>query len=56
MIDIIKNAKEMFGKVLITHQTGPKGRKVKRLYVEETCNIKKEFYLKKNTKEKEIKF
>ena len=35
----------MFGKVLVTHQTGPAGRKVKRLYLEETSNIKKEFYL-----------
>jgi succinyl-CoA synthetase beta subunit len=35
----------MFGKVLITHQTGPKGKEVKRLYVEEASEIKKEFYL-----------
>ena len=35
----------MMGKVLVTHQTGPEGRKVKRLYVEETSNIDKEFYL-----------
>ena len=33
------------GKILITHQTGPKGRKVERLYVEESSNIDKEFYL-----------
>tara|TARA_B100000614_G_scaffold234288_1_gene230147 strand:- start:695 stop:1855 length:1161 start_codon:yes stop_codon:yes gene_type:complete len=38
-------AKELLGKVLITNQTGPEGRKVKRLYVEELSNIKKEFYL-----------
>ena len=38
-------AKEMLGKTLITHQTGPEGRKVKRLYVEESSNIEKEFYL-----------
>jgi succinyl-CoA synthetase beta subunit len=38
-------AKELFGKVLITHQTGPEGKKVKRLYVEESSNIEKEFYL-----------
>ena len=51
-IKIIKNienltqeAKKIFGKVLITHQTGSVGRKVKRLYIEETCDIKKEFYL-----------
>ena len=35
----------MLGKVLITHQTGPSGKEVKRLYVEESSNIKKEFYL-----------
>ena len=39
------NNKEMLGKVLITHQTGPAGKQVKRLYVEESSNIKKEFYL-----------
>jgi succinyl-CoA synthetase beta subunit len=38
-------AKELFGKTLITHQTGPEGREVKRLYVEESSNIDKEFYL-----------
>ena len=38
-------AKEMLGKILITHQTGPEGREVKRLYVEELSNIEKEFYL-----------
>ena len=38
-------AKELLGKTLITHQTGPEGREVKRLYVEESSNIDKEFYL-----------
>ncbi|MDB2515047.1 ADP-forming succinate--CoA ligase subunit beta [Candidatus Pelagibacter bacterium] len=38
-------AKELLGKTLVTHQTGPAGRKVKRLYVEESSNIEKEFYL-----------
>jgi succinyl-CoA synthetase beta subunit len=38
-------AKDLFGKTLITHQTGPGGREVKRLYVEESSNIDKEFYL-----------
>ena len=38
-------AKELLGKTLITHQTGPEGRKVKRLYVEGSSNIEKEFYL-----------
>ena len=44
-MELIKEAKKMFGKVLITHQTGPKGKEVKRLYVEEVSEIKKEFYL-----------
>ena len=43
--DLTTAAKEMLGKVLITHQTGPQGKEVKRLYVEESSNIKKEFYL-----------
>ena len=38
-------AKKMMGKVLITHQTGPEGKEVKRLYIEEASNILKEFYL-----------
>jgi len=38
-------AKELLGKILITHQTGPEGREVKRLYVEESSEIDKEFYL-----------
>ena len=43
--DLMKEAQEMFGKVLVTHQTGAAGREVKKLYIEETCDIKKEFYL-----------
>ena len=38
-------ANNLFGKQLVTHQTGPQGRTIKRLYLEETCDIKKEFYL-----------
>ena len=38
-------ANQLLGKILITHQTGPKGKKVERLYVEEASNIAKEFYL-----------
>jgi len=38
-------AKELLGKILVTPQTGPEGREVKRLYVEESSNIEKEFYL-----------
>jgi len=40
-----KEANEMFGKILVTHQTGPKGKEVKRLYIEEASDISKEFYL-----------
>ncbi|MDA7562064.1 ADP-forming succinate--CoA ligase subunit beta [Candidatus Pelagibacter sp.] len=39
------SAKELLGKTLVTHQTGPEGREVKRLYVEVSSNIDKEFYL-----------
>ena len=38
-------AKLMFGKILVTHQTGPKGKEVKRLYIEEASDIYKELYL-----------
>ena len=51
-VKLIKNieeleseAKKMMGKVLKTHQTGPDGKKVKRLYIEEASDISKEFYL-----------
>ena len=40
-----EEAKQMMGKVLVTHQTGPEGKKVKRLYIEEASDISKEFYL-----------
>ena len=43
--ELKKISEEMLGKILITHQTGKSGRKIKRLYIEETCNIEKEFYL-----------
>ena len=43
--ELKKEAKSLFGKKLVTHQTGPQGKEVKRLYLEETCNIEKEFYL-----------
>jgi succinyl-CoA synthetase beta subunit len=51
-VKLIKNiseleieAKLMMGKVLITHQTGPEGKQVKRLYIEEASDISREFYL-----------
>ena len=43
--ELEKSAKELLGKKLITHQTGPEGKEVKRLYVEVSSNIEKEFYL-----------
>ena len=45
-IDEVKQyATELLGKVLVTHQTGPEGKKVNRLLIEEGSNIKKEYYL-----------
>ena len=43
--ELRKEAQEMFEKVLVTHQTGPEGKKVKTLYIEEASEILKEFYL-----------
>ena len=43
--NLIDEASKMFGKILITHQTGPQGKKVKRLYIEEATEIQNEFYL-----------
>jgi len=43
--ELSRAAGELLGKTLITHQTGPEGREVKRLYVEASSNIDKEFYL-----------
>ena len=43
--DLEKEAKQMMGKILVTHQTGPEGKEVKRLYIEEASDISKEFYL-----------
>jgi succinyl-CoA synthetase beta subunit len=45
-IDEVKEkAAQMLGSTLITHQTGPEGKVVKRLYIEAGSNIKKEYYL-----------
>src|SRR5690606_35723467 len=38
-------AKELLGKVLVTHQTGPEAKEVKRLYIEAGSDIQKEYYL-----------
>jgi len=39
------NTKNMLGQILVTHQTGPAGKEVKRVYIEEGCDIKRELYL-----------
>ena len=43
--ELEQEAKKMMGKILVTHQTGPEGKKVKRLYIEEASEISKELYL-----------
>jgi succinyl-CoA synthetase beta subunit len=43
--DVKTNAAEMLGRVLVTHQTGPHGKQVNRLYIEEGADIQKELYL-----------
>ena len=43
--DLEKEANKMMNTTLITHQTGPEGKKVKRLYIEEASDISKEYYL-----------
>jgi len=43
--DVVKNADEMLGHVLVTKQTGPEGKEVKRIYIEEGADIKRELYL-----------
>jgi succinyl-CoA synthetase beta subunit len=42
---LVDEAKKMMGKTLVTHQTGPEGKEVKRLYIEEASEISKELYL-----------
>ena len=43
--DVGSNTAEMLGHVLVTKQTGPTGKEVKRVYIEEGCDIKRELYL-----------
>jgi succinyl-CoA synthetase beta subunit len=43
--DVEKEAKRLLGSTLVTHQTGPKGKVVNRIYIEEGSAIEKEFYL-----------
>ena len=43
--DVGRDTHEMLGHTLITKQTGPEGKEVKRVYIEEGCDIKRELYL-----------
>jgi succinyl-CoA synthetase beta subunit len=43
--EVRRFAEEMLGRTLVTHQTGPQGRRVNRLYIEQGSDIAKEFYL-----------
>ncbi|MBV8493778.1 MAG: ADP-forming succinate--CoA ligase subunit beta, partial [Alphaproteobacteria bacterium] len=43
--EVAAAAKALIGKALVTHQTGPEGRQVKRVYVEAGCDIARELYL-----------
>src|SRR5262245_56676110 len=43
--DVRKEAQRLLGSVLVTHQTGPHGKQVNRLYIEEGSAIDREFYL-----------
>ncbi|TAK98663.1 MAG: ADP-forming succinate--CoA ligase subunit beta [Rhodospirillaceae bacterium] len=43
--DVKENAKQMLGNTLVTHQSGPAGKVVKRVYIETGCNIQRELYL-----------
>ncbi len=43
--EVKEKSSEILGKTLVTHQTGPEGKEVKRLYIESGSNIKAEYYL-----------
>ncbi|REE94402.1 succinyl-CoA synthetase beta subunit [Paenibacillus taihuensis] len=43
--EVREYANQILGKVLVTHQTGPEGKEVKRLLIEQGCDIKKEYYI-----------
>ncbi|MGM8214454.1 ADP-forming succinate--CoA ligase subunit beta [Bacillaceae bacterium W0354] len=43
--EVRQHAEDILGKTLVTHQTGPEGKEVKRLLIEEGCDIKKEYYI-----------
>ena len=43
--EVVKYSSEILGKTLVTHQTGPEGKEVKKVLVEEGCAIEKELYV-----------
>jgi succinyl-CoA synthetase beta subunit len=43
--EVREYAGQILGKTLVTHQTGPEGKVVKRLLIEQGCDIKKEYYI-----------
>ena len=43
--EAVATAEGMFGKVLVTHQTGPAGKEVRRVFIEEGCDIANELYV-----------
>jgi succinyl-CoA synthetase beta subunit len=43
--DVGREAERLLGSTLVTHQTGPQGKEVRRLYIEEGSNIDREYYL-----------
>jgi succinyl-CoA synthetase beta subunit len=43
--EVRAHAEAILGKVLVTHQTGPEGKEVKRLLIEQGCDIRKEYYI-----------
>ncbi len=45
LAEVREQAEAMLGMTLVTHQTGPQGKKVKRIYIEEGCDIARELYL-----------
>ncbi len=43
--EVAENAGQMLGNTLVTHQSGPEGKEVKRVYIEDGCDIKRELYM-----------
>lgn len=45
LAEVQSYAQELLGKTLVTHQTGPEGKQVHRLLIEQGCNIQNEYYI-----------